>query len=103
MSDEYYIQNTNTRFTSVAMWVASGGVGWTRNLNRAMVYSKKEAAKRKGVSKTLLIWSKAYVDEKAERIVDPQIVGTMMHPQEAKTHNNETYNIEAQDEERPLQ
>jgi hypothetical protein len=70
---KFYIQDTRDYIGNDIAWWRDGG-GYTANLAEAEVFTHAEALEVSNNRKTDRMWPKEYIDGKAIRVIDMQLV-----------------------------
>ncbi len=74
MSDLFYLQDTRQIVGNDMMWWAKDGRGYTTDVSKAEVYTRKEAFGQYDARDSDRPWPKAYIDGKVRPAVDIQVV-----------------------------
>lgn len=74
MSELYYLQDNRSYVGNDLLFWAKDGAGYTTDLNKAEIYSRKSALGQHRCRETDIPWPKEYIDAKTRPAVDMQYV-----------------------------
>lgn len=74
MEDKYYIQDKSRGYSGNSMvWWKHNNCGYVCDIQKARIWSKKEAEQMCRQGDDLVMWPKEYIDERIQHHIDMQL------------------------------